>query len=85
MSALLLFIPDVPEFATISDMARSMPDCDVLGPTQGYHIIRSSAPISFDRRSLGLKPAVWYGIPTGGLVGKITRFDRDTLVIEPVA
>lgn len=83
MSALLLFIPDVPEFAVISSAARAMRDCEVLGPARGYHVIRSSVPIQFDRRALGLKPAVWYGIPTGGLVGKITQFDRETLVIAP--
>lgn len=77
-----LFVLDVAEFAPVVEAARGQPDCELTGPTQGYHVIRSAAPMSFDRRAMGLKPAVWYGIPTGGLVGRITKFDRDTLTIE---
>ncbi|MGH7186884.1 MAG: VOC family protein, partial [Pseudomonadota bacterium] len=38
--------------------------------------------ITFHRKALGFKPAVWHGALTGGLVGRITHFDNDTLVIE---
>ena len=50
----------------------------------GYLRIASAGPITFDRETLGFKPAVWYGAVTGGLVGRITEFSRDTLRIEGV-
>ncbi|MGE4482960.1 VOC family protein [Acidocella sp.] len=77
-----LRIPNVPEFASIIAAARDLPNCEVDISSDGYHRIRSTSPLRFDRRTLGLKPAVWYGVPTGGIVGRITRFDRDTLSIE---
>jgi hypothetical protein len=82
MSDILLFVPDVPEFTAIVTAARGMDHCVVCGPKEGYHIVRSAKPLSFSRQALGMKPAVWYGIPTGGLVGTIRQFDRDVLVIE---
>ncbi len=84
MSAVVLFVLDVPEFAPVVSAARRIERCSVTGPQNGYHVIRSEHPLQFDRRALGLKPAVWYGVPTGGLVGEIERFDRDALIIHPV-
>ncbi|WP_369796451.1 hypothetical protein [Cupriavidus sp. amp6] len=46
-------------------------------------MIASDEPLEFGRRALGLKPAVWYGLFTGGLDGKIERFDRDIVRIVP--
>jgi hypothetical protein len=83
MSSAILFVLDVPEFASIVAAGAQQRGCQLSGPVKGYYVLRADMPMQFDRRALGLKPAVWYGIPTGGIVGKITRFDRDTLVIEP--
>ena len=79
----MLFVPDVAEFSPVVAAARARDGCDLAGPVDGYHVIRSSGPISLDRKAMGLKPAIWYGIPTGGLLGRISKFDRDTLIIEP--
>ncbi|AQV96923.1 hypothetical protein BJN34_23975 [Cupriavidus necator] len=81
-SSLRIFVLNVPEFASLTEAARHMPDCHVsdLGD---YIVIASSGPVEFGRRALGLKPAVWYGLFTGGLDGKIESFGRDTVRIVP--
>lgn len=79
----ILFVPDIPEFASILKAAEQFPDCEISRQKEGYHRICSARKLQFDRRALGLKPAVWYGIPTGGMIGRISRFDRDSLIIEP--
>ena len=82
---IVLFVPDVDEFRPVVESAKSSGDGSVrVDMAEGYNVIRSNKPLQFLRKALGVKPPIWYGIPTGGLVGKITQFDRDTLVIEPV-
>jgi hypothetical protein len=77
-----IFVLDVEEFAPLVHCAREMPTTEVSGPCQGYLRIASSSHIEFSRKQLGFKPAVWYGALTGGLVGHIVEFSRDTLRIE---
>ena len=81
MSA-IIFVLDVEEFAPLVRCARAMPHVSVSGPHDGYLRIASALPLEFNRKQLGFKPAVWYGALTGGLVGRITEFSRDTLRIE---
>jgi len=50
---------------------------------EDYAVIESQSPMEFSRKELGVKPAVWYGLFTGGLQGRITVFDRDRVRIEP--
>jgi hypothetical protein len=76
-----LFVLDVPEFRALVDHARGIEGCRVDGPRLGYWRVASSAPLSFRRKELGFKPAVWHGALTGGLVGRITHFDNDLLTI----
>jgi len=81
-ASLRIFVLNVPEFASLTEAARRMPACDVsdLGD---YTVIAASAPVEFGRRALGLKPAVWYGLFTGGLDGSIESFGRDSVRIVP--
>lgn len=78
-----IFVPRVPEFSCLAEAARGMPQCTVRQCPPGYELIEAQGPIEFGRKALGLKPAVWYGLFTGGLQGRITRFDRDLVRIEP--
>ena len=78
----VIFVLDVEEFRPLVDCARAMPGVQVTGPAKGYMRIASKTPIEFKRKQLGFKPAVWYGALTGGLVGRITEFSRDTLRVE---
>ncbi len=51
----------------------------------GYDLIEAEGPVEFQRKALGLKPAVWYGLFTGGVRGRIEVFDRDRVVVAPAA
>jgi len=50
---------------------------------ESYWLVQAHSPIVFERKVLGVKPAVWYGLFTGGMAGRITVFDRDVVRIEP--
>lgn len=80
--AVRIYVPRVREFAAIVDDARGRVDCRVetLGD---YDRIESDGPIEFRRRTLGLKPAIWYGLFTGGVQGRIETLDRDCVRIVP--
>ncbi|MFP3802450.1 VOC family protein, partial [Paraburkholderia sp. SIMBA_027] len=48
-----------------------------------FDCIVADGPLEFQRKTLGLKPAVWYGLFTGGVRGDIEVFDRDRVQIAP--
>lgn len=73
----------VPEFAVLIAAARKLPDCEVDDRFGDYALIKSQTAMEFNRHELGVKPAIWYGLFTGGLQGRITVFDRDRVRIEP--
>ena len=54
---------------------------EILDGPAGYTRIQTSGELEFKRKELGLKPAVWYGALTGGVVGRVVEFSRDTLRI----
>ena len=76
-----LFVLDVPEFAALVAYSRTQRDYRVTGPKLGYHRISASGRLRFERKALGFKPPVWHGALTGGLVGRIERFDNEVLEI----
>jgi hypothetical protein len=78
-----VFVPNVPEFAALVEAAAGKPSCRISAPLPEYRLIESHEPIEFRRKELGLKPAVWYGLFTGGLKGRIEVFDRDLVRIVP--
>jgi hypothetical protein len=78
-----IFVPDVPEFAALVRVASGRIECRVTSASPHYFLIESTQPIEFSRKELGLKPAVWYGLFTGGLAGRIERFDREIVRIVP--
>lgn len=78
-----IYVPAVNEFASIVANASERADCRVTKDGD-YHCIESEHTLEFERRKLGLKPALWYGLFTGGLHGRIEVFDRERVVIAPV-
>lgn len=78
-----VFVLDVPEFSALVDAAEKTEGYKATRVNDGYIRIDGAPGITFDRKALGFKPAVWYGALTGGLVGSIERFDTDKLVINP--
>jgi catechol 2,3-dioxygenase-like lactoylglutathione lyase family enzyme len=79
-----ILVPQVEEFASLVQAARTRSACRV-STVPGYHVIEAEEPVEFGRRELGLKPAVWWGLFTGGLRGRIETFDRDRVRIVPQA
>lgn len=78
-----IYVLNVPEFAPLVEAAKKLESCQV-GEAAGHYVtIDAKEPIEFHRKELGLKPAVWYGLFTGGLRGKIESFGRDTVRIVP--
>lgn len=80
-----IFVPDVPEFLALVHAARQREACLVSAPLPHYTLIESARPLEFSRKELGLKPAIWYGLFSGGVAGRIERFDRDLVRIVPKA
>ncbi|CAN5385224.1 hypothetical protein BH09PSE5_BH09PSE5_27770 [soil metagenome] len=77
-----IYVPRLTEFASIVADASGRSDCTVRSEGD-YDLIEAEEPIEFRRKVLGLKPAVWYGLFTGGVRGQIEVFDRDRVLIAP--
>lgn len=78
-----VMVLDVPEFASMVESARRMPSCRVVLESSGYWSITAGKAIEFQRRELGMKPAVWYGMFTSGFEGRMECFDRERVRIVP--
>lgn len=72
---------DVPEFRPMIDTMLDKPDVTVTKPQKGYWKIHSQNELIFNRKAMKMKPAVWYGIFTGGLNGYITDWGREEVRI----
>ncbi|WP_250481229.1 VOC family protein [Caballeronia sp. GAOx1] len=79
-----VFVLDVPEFSALVAAVDAADGYKATRVDGGYIRIDGAPGITFERKALGFKPAVWYGALTGGLVGSIEQFDTDKLVIAPV-
>ena len=68
---------DVPEFRPMVDTMRDKPEVTISGPDKGYWKISAPTELTFNRKAMKMKPAVWYGIFTGGLNGEIAEWGRE--------
>ena len=83
-SSIEIFVLDVPEFKPLVDSAYEKAECEVSKSEDGYFRIHSKSKLVFERKKLGLKPAVWYGLFTGGLKGRIESYGREEVHLSPV-
>ena len=75
---IVVYVLDVPEFRPMVETTRDLDGVTVSGPVKGYWTIAAAgAELRFDRKAMRMKPAVWYGIFTGGLRGEIADWGRD--------
>ncbi len=79
-----IYVPQLDEFQSLVRDAASRSGCRITA-LDGYDLIEADAPIEFSRKALGLKPAVWYGLFTGGVRGRIDVFDRDKVIVVPLS
>ena len=77
------YVLDVPEFAPVVAAARTLERCRVYAPRAGYIYIEFDGEIEIARAATGLSAAVWFGCLTGGLDGKIVRFDASHIRLAP--
>ena len=77
----VLYVLDVPEFFPIVEFARRLPDCRITKSEKGYWRVEAPTEIVLNRRAMKMKPAVWYGLFTGGFNGEIASWDRDEVRI----
>ena len=76
-----IYVIDVDEYRCIAEVAAKNPDYKVTNEGKGYIRIDATAQLTFNRRELGLKPALWYGLFTGGMEGQIIKFSRETVTL----
>ncbi len=73
----VLYVLDVPEFLPVVEAARTKPECRITKSDKGYWRVEAPTEIVLNRREMQMKPAVWYGLFTGGMNGEIAEFGRD--------
>jgi len=71
-----VYVLNVPEFLPMVEAARNM---DGVRIKEGhmYTRLEADSSITFNRKHMKMKPAIWYGIFTGGIDGEILDFGRD--------
>lgn len=79
-----IFVPDIPEFDPLIRGAKTVETCTVREPIKGYWRIESEEEICFNRKALGLGPALWNSALTGGFRGRIAEYGRDMMRIVSI-
>lgn len=74
----LLGIPENAEFLRVAEKQDSIR----IRPVGPYFELTSDKPIVIDRRSTGMRHAVWYSCIAGTAGCTITQWDRDALRAE---
>lgn len=73
----VIYVLDVPEFRPVVETCRGKPDCVITHSDKGYWRVEAPGEIVLNRRAMQMKPALWYGLFTGGLNGEIAEFGRE--------
>lgn len=78
----VLYVLDVEDFRPLAEVAAKDPHVTVRqrGP---YHEVSSDRPIEIDRGATGCRNAVWFSAVAAIRGGRVTRWDKTTLCIEP--
>jgi len=77
----LIYVPDIPEFQPLLDGASKVSSCRIEPARAGYWAITADSELRFERRALGLGPALWNSALTGGFRGRIEEYGRDVMHI----
>ncbi|MFJ4770086.1 hypothetical protein ACIP88_13330 [Streptomyces uncialis] len=77
-----LFVLDVEDFRPLAEVAAKDPANTVrrLGP---YYLVSSDGPITIARDDTGCRNAVWYSSVAAIRHGRVSRWDRHVLRVEP--
>ena len=77
-----LYILDVEEFRPVADVAAAGPRVRVRRIGR-YHELSSDGPITVDRRTTGVRHAVWYSAVAAVRDGHVAQYDKDALRVVP--
>jgi hypothetical protein len=77
-----VFIPDIPEFQALVAAAQKITGCVVHRPRNGYWRLQGEQELRFSRKALGLGPAIWNSALSGGFIGRIIEYGRESMHIE---
>ncbi len=77
-----IFVPDLPDFMPVVEGVRKLSDVELLPPKAGYWRVQAAQRLSFTRKGLGLRVALWYSMLAGGFCGRLKEYSRDNLIIE---
>ena len=76
-----VYVLNVPEFLPLVEAAEDMAECSIELTDKGYTVLSAPTEITFNRKQMKMKPAVWYGAFTGGIDGEIREFGRDEVCV----
>lgn len=79
--SVVVFVPDLPEFASLVSNARATGGCEVGRTGSGYWKIEADHELRFTRKELGLGPALWNSALCGGFRGRIAVYDRNEMLL----
>lgn len=77
-----LFVPDLAEFKPLIDAASDVEVVSVRQPMKGYWRIVADNRISFTRKQLRLRRALWNSALSGGFSGRVVEYTDDVVTIE---
>ena len=77
-----LFVADLPEFSPVVQAARGVAGVSVLQPKLGYWRIVADKKLSFSRKQLSLRHALWNSALAGGFCGRLSEYTGDQMTIE---
>ncbi len=77
-----IFVPDLPDFQPVIEGVKKQADVMLQPPRAGYWQVQAPQRISFSRKGLGLRVALWYSMLAGGYCGRLTEYSRDTMTLE---
>ena len=82
------FVLDVPEFTPLVDAALRLENCKAHPKRGNYRFVEFQTRLDIRRGDTQMTEAIWYSCLTGGLIGKIVRFDEESLTLvatnEPI-
>jgi hypothetical protein len=73
-----IFILNTPEFEPIVTTAR-LAGMDVQMAGDYLEAVSPHPTVTLERRHTEVRPSIWFAALTGGMVGRIERFDHDVL------
>lgn len=73
------FVLDVPEFSSLIQAAMKSHDCKVHPLVAGYRFVEFQNEIEIRRTDTEMNEAIWFGCMTAGLVGKIVKYDKESI------